>query len=400
MTDRYRQRPNHPENLSNRPPHDSEVHPAYAPGRGYTPPLGSPPPKTFFERVVYSVRNYFGLQRRARASSMQWWLLKFVQGLLIATPLGVIGIGLVIGGSVSDTGQCISGIGKAAVLASALVFLWYALAPVTQSWHVMIPEGEYWAVEDSNHYTIAFLRGGSQSVDWHWNVNLVSYVDFMRVTQHIRIDGVLVTSDQRVSLDVHALMHFDPTRAPQENYPELRKMTRPELFQHHIDQHVRRVMLNALQRRSAQDRAYLLDNPSDLEDIIQWSLDELVEWGLLPVPGHPVSIQVISVPLPGVGPIAPPAARTAPPQPYTYDGPRQREIPTQPGTGPVPAQSASDPAPNAETVIPGAASAHDPDSDHVDSPPDQSTSTSEDSAEWVDPLDRRRNEKKKRRGEH
>lgn len=338
MSDPYRHVPPNPNAGPPRgdgSPRDAAYNPSFAPGRGFTPPIMGnppppPPPKNVFERIARAVGRYFGLQKRARASASQWWLLKILQGVLMSVPFFLGGIVLVLFSRIGNGSQCLNTGGLVLIIAGTLVFLWQAVAPLTQRWRVTIPEGEYWALEDGNRYTLAFLAGGPQAIDWHLNARVVRYVDFMRISKNLKIEGVFNTQNHRMDLEAQIVMMFDPTGAARENFPELRKMTRPEIFEHMIERLVRGVVLDTLQRRPYTDRLRLLENPIVLEDIILRALAPLAAWGLTPFSGRPVSVFVDGFQWQDMGgaPVPPPPQGTGMRQPnpsrqtgsYDYQG--------------------------------------------------------------------------------
>ncbi len=316
-------------------PPEEPYRPGAAPGRGYTVPIMGrrpplPPPRNIFERIWRAVGRYLGLQRGAQTSSMLWWGLKIIQGLLLGMPLIAVGAGLMVARPVLGGTQCVTGLGPVLLLAGILAMLWNFLAPVTSAWRVTIPAGEYWVVEDRHGQPYQFLGGGPQRVEWHLNVRLRRYVTFTRVQAVAVIQDVLPAANQRVDLEISVVMQFDPASALPHNYVELRKLTQIDPFAYMLRRAIHNAIRETFQRRPYEAQLDLLHHPEDIEQIVLRALGPLRAWGLFPFEDRPAHVIVYGLPSyaagsdprrwgearqPGAGP-----ERDGPPeQPYRYD---------------------------------------------------------------------------------
>lgn len=303
-------------------PQDEPPHNGAIPGRGYTVPIMGrrpplPPPRNIFERIWRVIRRYLGLQRGAQTSSMLWWGLKIIQGVLVGLPLIVLGAALMVARPVLGSTQCVAGLGPVFLLVGILAMLWNFLAPVTSAWRVTIPAGEYWVVEDRHGQPFQFLGGGPQRVDWHMNVRLRRYVDFTRVETVVVIQDVLPAAGTRVDLEISAALHFEPHNAAPENYVELRKLTQIGPFEHMLRRAIHTAIREAFQRRPYDAQLDLLAHPEDIEQIVARAIAPLRAWGLFPFPDRPARVIIYGLP--------PYAARPAP---------RDRSQARQAGSGP------------------------------------------------------------------
>lgn len=278
-------------------PSGSPRDPGYgaAPGRGFTPPVYQPPQDQPPQGIPAAVQRYFGLQRRARANSMWWWSYKLLQGSLIGVPLVVLGILIALSASLFGSSQWITGLGMMIVLGGLAVLLRYALAPLTCRWIVIVPESHCWVVEDSNGFTLGFLRAGHQQIAWNWNLRVKDYVTFTWVSVAI-IEKNVLPPDGPVDVEVSVTMRFDPPRAAPEQYADLREMNRRETVERLLARATRAAVRDTLQRRPQPERARLLGHKSRLENIILQRLAPLTAWGLYPVAGRPVSVFVDGLP--------------------------------------------------------------------------------------------------------
>ncbi|MBN2304282.1 MAG: hypothetical protein JXQ72_07395 [Anaerolineae bacterium] len=213
-----------------RPPSGAGLSSASTPPVYSPPPPPKPPPGKFRK----AKNSYDKLRDRARNNSMSWWGLKIVQGLLFGCGLALFGVTLGAPFLMLDGVECFASIGLVFVLASTALALRYILAPITCQWLVTVPEGEYYVLEDYEHFTLEYLESGRLIIPWRLNTRVVPYVKFKGVSASTKIEHVLHAQNIVVVIEVRATMSFNPARAVPQTHPRLRQMTRPEAFQNMI----------------------------------------------------------------------------------------------------------------------------------------------------------------------
>ena len=230
-------------------------------------------------------RGYRGLRRQARYSSMAWWGLKTVQGLLSGGGLVALGALLAILVGLGDGSTWLVRLGSGLVVVGILVLLRYALAPVTCRWIVTVPENWYYVIEDSDGYTLEYLGPGRMIVPWRWHSSVREYVDFSSIAVNEVVEDVLDSQALPVDIEVSVVMAFNPVNADPNAYAALRKMAAPEQFQAMIARDVRDIVRKHLNTLApVQGQSGLLHDVQSLEAVIAAQLEGRAALGLTPPP--------------------------------------------------------------------------------------------------------------------
>ncbi len=238
-------------------------------------------------------RGYRGLRRQARYSSMAWWGLKIVQGLLWGGGLVAFGALLAILVALGDGSAWPSRLGSALIVVGIIVLLRYALAPVTCRWIVTVPENRYYVVEDGDGYTLEYLGPGRMIVPWRWHSHVREYVDFSSIAVNEVVEDVLDSHALPVDIEVSVVMSFDPVNADPNVYAALRKLVAPEQFQGLIARDVRDIVRKHLNTLApVQGQSGLLHDVQSLEAVIAEQLAGRAALGLTPAPTRPVAVHV------------------------------------------------------------------------------------------------------------
>lgn len=313
------------------PPQFHSDYESYSPSSGYTPPYKPPqppPPKGVYGRSKQAWRTYRGLDQRARADSMVWWGFKFLQGLVFGGGLFLIGVLSVILSALLGSTTCLSGAGITMLLIGIVILLYYAAAPVTCKWMVVVPDNHYWVVEDINGLTIHYVPPGKRVVPWQRSIKVCDYVDFRWFTVNQVIKNALQIGGVPVTLEIAVVVNFDPTAAHTDQYGTLRELATREQFEAMFAREVQGIVRYALSHSSSAGQQALVRNPQQLEDAITQELAGYSDMGLTLASSRPVSVFVHGapplepdveppppMPEPPPAPQPPPTRETPPPQP-------------------------------------------------------------------------------------
>jgi len=321
------------------PSHRHSDYESFAPSTGYTPPYAPalPPPRGVLARGKQAWRTYRGLDQRARAASMVWWGVKFIQGLVVGGGLFVIGVLAVTAAALFGHPTCVSGIGVGLMLIGLVTLLYYAAAPITCRWIVAVPENHYWVVEDANGLTISFLPPGRRAIPWQRSITAQDYADFRWFKATEVIKNVLPVGDRPVSLEIVAVINFNPADAHPDQYGQLREFSAREQFEDTIAREIQTIVRYQLSHLSLSQQQQLVRSPHQLEALIAQELATYEDMGLTLASSRPVSVFAH-----GVLPLEPEPEPTIPSAPdapgFTVDAP-----PSPPP--PPPAKKTPPPAP-------------------------------------------------------
>jgi hypothetical protein len=241
---------------------------------------------------------------------MVWWGVKFIQGLVFGGGLFVIGVLTVTAAALLGHSTCVSGIGVGLMLLGLVTLLYYAAAPITCRWIVAVPENHYWVVEDANGLTISFLPPGRRIVPWQRSITVQDYADFrwFKVTE--LVENVLPTGRLPVSLEIVAVINFNPAEAHPDQYGQLREFVAREQFEDTLAREIQTVVRYHLSHLGPGQQQQLVRSPHQLEALIAQELAIYSDMGLTLGSSRPVSVFVH-----GVLPLEPdpePTIRSAP----------------------------------------------------------------------------------------
>ncbi len=327
---------------------------SFAPSSGYTPPYNPPlpPARGPFARGQQAWRIYRGLDQRARADSMVWWSVKFVQGVMAGGGLILIGGLTVAATTLLGPSTCIFGIGVGLILIGLVILLYYAAAPITCRWIVAVPENHYWVIEDAHGLTLAFLPPGRRAIPWQRSVTVREYADFrwFKVTE--LIENVLIIGGHPVSLEIVVVINFNPADAHPDQYGPLREFTAREVFEDTFAREIQTIVRYQLSHLSLNQQQQLVRSPHQLETLIAQELATYEDMGLTLASSRPVSVYVHGVlPLePDSGPAAP-ASSAAPTQPKLDPPPVTLHSAPKPTEPPSPPQSAPPPSSPVDPMV-------------------------------------------------
>jgi hypothetical protein len=267
-------------------------------GRGFTVPYQAPsqpplPPKGLRRRV----KQYRDLRRQARASSMSWWMVKAVQGVITGCFPFAIGIVLVVVYTLGGGSVWLSMAGMGMVLGGLAIIGWYAAAPVTCKWIVTVPENRYWVVEDGNGHTAEYLPPGRLIVPFRMNSRVHDYVDFHTIIVREMYEDVLRGSGRKVDLEVNVVLAFNPAEADPRLYARLRTLARREQFEDLVANTIRDSVSRYFTRLSPEFWYSALQDQKILEEQITDQLVGLESMGLLLASSQPVTVFVHGITL-------------------------------------------------------------------------------------------------------
>lgn len=311
------------------PPRYHADYESYAPSSGYTPPVSPPlpPRRGVFARLKQAWRVYRGLDQRARADSMVWWGVRFIQGLAFGGGLFLVGVLTVTAAALFGHSTCVTGIGIALMLIGLVTLLYYAAAPVTCRWIVAVPENHYWVVEDANGLTIAFLPPGRRAVPWQRAIRVQDYADFRWFKVSQVIENVLPGGGSPIDLEIVAVINFNPAEADPEQYGPLREFVSREQFEVTFTHEIQGIVRYHLSHLSLAEQQQLIRSPRQVETLIAQELAIYSDMGLTLASSRPVSVFVRGV-LPPEPESMPPIRST--PNAIDFTGPGSSAPPTQP----------------------------------------------------------------------
>lgn len=273
--------------------------PAYdqaVPRQGTTPPImnaasGPPPGKPAPSQSSPSLLNLKAMRARAMTSSAAWWSYKARQGLLSGGMIASVGLVGLVAAALSDGMICLTGAGLGLIAVGLGVIAWYALAPLTCKWVVVVPKGQFWYVEDArSHKTLAFLGPGTMDIARKVNTALGVYVSFDEIRVRNIVRDVLDTRDLPVDIEVAASLKFDPTTAQGDRYDQLRQLINPTQFQIIIWEEIDGAVRDHMNRLDAVQDSSLQAQIKALTQVVSGRLARLAPMGL--VPNRPVLVHI------------------------------------------------------------------------------------------------------------
>ena len=227
-------------------------------------------------------------------SSMRWWAMSVVQGILYS--LGPVLLGLTLAVLYSITGETNMLLVAVALLVVGFGYIaWYAAAPITRKWEIIITDDRYYVVEDAQGTVFGYLGPGFYRVPWHKDAYVRGYVDFKTVPVYEYFEGLRWADETEGYIEIKLMMAFNPVQADPTMYGTLRRMTQREAFKHLI----RNDLLDFLRYQATllawDEFIFLVGNSKTIEGAIMDGLEPLAAIGLTPAEDESILVLVDSV---------------------------------------------------------------------------------------------------------
>ncbi|HML23283.1 MAG TPA: hypothetical protein PKD09_16635 [Aggregatilinea sp.] len=244
---------------------------------------------------IFGVHGLRALTRRTYRSSMVWWLVRVVDGLIVGGGLVLIGVIIVVVNNMLNGAACFGQGAVGAILLGIFVLLWFMAAPFSQRWVVGVPDGWYYLVEDGAGEVVEFLGPGRWIVPWSWRAVVRPYANFQVIESRPVIEDALQSDFLPVTIEATVTVVFDPTQADPGAYDDLGAMATRDAFQQLLarqtDEAVRGylALLTPTQGRS-------LSSQATLEDVIRQHVARLDILGLFVPASQPPAVTIRLVP--------------------------------------------------------------------------------------------------------
>ncbi len=240
---------------------------------------------------IFGVHGLRALTRRTYRSSMVWWLMRVVEGMVIGGGLVVIGVLIVMINNLLGGAACFGQGAVGMILLGIFVLLWFMAAPFSQRWIVGVPDGWYYLVEDGNGAVVEFLSAGRWIVPWSWRAVVRPYANFQVLESRPVIEDALQSDYLPVTVEAVVTVVFDPTQADPSGFDDLGAMATRDAFKQLIARQSEEAVLGYL-AMLAPTQGRSLSSQATLEDVIRQHVGRLDVLGLFVPASQPPAVTI------------------------------------------------------------------------------------------------------------
>jgi hypothetical protein len=174
----------------------------------------------------------------------------------------------------------------------AAYVVWYAAAPITRKWEVIVTDDHYYVLEDEKGEVFGYLGPGLNRVPWHRNAWVRKYVDFKTISVYEHFEGVRWADGIEGYIEIKLTMAFNPVKADPTMTVTLRSMTQQDTFAELIRRDLHDFVRHQAKLLTWDELLFLVRGSKTIEGAISDGLEPLAAIGLTPLENQPILVLV------------------------------------------------------------------------------------------------------------